>query len=399
MATIDISSLINTDDPYPLFAELRERAPVKQLEPNGWWVVSRYEDVVYAFKHPELLENGRTMTIYWSSSDERLREDSPINNKATMAFADPPAHTRIRKLLMTAFVPRAVARLEDRIRAITNEYIDQILAKDEFDLMADLAVPLPITLIAEVLGVDPSLRADFKRWSDASMVMTQGTLTDAEVDAILASRREFRAFFQDIIRDRRARPREDMISDLCQADVDGDRLTSEEVHGLAMILLTAGGQTTTHMIGNGMNALLDHPELLQEIRANPALIPSFVEESLRYEGPSKMMPRYTTQEVTIRGVTIPPDQIVIALLASANRDPAQFPDPDRFDITREQRGHLGFGHGIHFCSGAPLARMEGRIAFEELLRRIPSFSRNGKSEWLPYLGLRGLRQLPLKIDR
>jgi cytochrome P450 len=398
-STIDVDTLSNADDPYPLFAELREKEPVKQLAPLGWWAVSRYEDVNFVFRHPELLENGRTNKIFWSTGvDERLRENSPINNKATTDFADPPAHTRMRKLLNVAFVPRAINRLEDRIRAVTSEFVDNILAKDEFDLLADLAAQLPMTVIAEVLGVDPSRRADFKRWNDASMVTTRGTMTDDDVERILQDRREYKAFFEDIIRERSANPREDLISDLCRAEVNGSRLTSEEVHGLSMVLQTAGGVTTTHMIGNAMHLLLDRPELLQALRADAKLIPQFLEESLRFEGPSKMMPRYSTRELQIGGVTIPAEQIVIALIGSANRDPAQFPDPDTFDIHREQKGHMSFGFGIHFCVGAPLARMEGRIAVEELLRRLPAFSRNGKAEWLPYLGMRGLKKLPLRFD-
>jgi cytochrome P450 len=388
------------ENPYPQYAEMRESAPICRIEPYDAWGVARYDDVVHVLKHPELFSSSGTFQARVRMQDERLQREPLILSEVNVISTDPPIHTQLRKLISGAFTPRAIARLEERVRAIATEHIDRILAKDTFDLMEDLAVPLPVTVIAEMLGVDPSLRADFKRWSDDAVNAGIGRLGDGEVERILRSRREMRAYFREALAERKRRPREDLIGDLLRGEGEYGALTEDDVLGMVVLLLIAGNETTTNLLGNGIATLLEHPDALRRLREDPALIPGFIEEVLRYDGPVRMLTRRATQDVTLAGVTIPKDSIVMPIIASANRDPAQFPDPDRFDITREQRGHVAFGHGIHFCVGAPLSRLEGRIAFEEIFRRLPPFSREpGSLMWNPSFSLRGLKSLPLRFDR
>lgn len=399
-ARFNIFSADAMDDPHPVFSEIRRSSPVCQVDPEGWWAVSRYQDVVYVLKHPELFSSTNLRSARDSLVDPRLRGDMLFLDDSSLVFSDPPVHGRLRKLVSGAFAPRAMLRLEPRVRAIAADYVGQILRKSRFDMIEDLAVPLPVIVIAEMLGVDPERRADFKRWSDAAInVQPTKQLPDEEVLQILQSRREFRAYFEAMIEDRRRAPREDLVSDLCRAETGDEPLRPDEVLAMTILLLIAGNITTTNLIGNGTLALLQHPEAMGRLRREPALIPGFLEEVLRYDGPVKILTRRATEEVTLSGVTIPEGAIVVPLIAAANRDPEVFPDPDRFDISREGRGHVAFGYGIHFCVGAPLTRIEGRIAFEEIFRRLPPFS--GGSEplaWNPALGLRGLQALPLRFE-
>jgi cytochrome P450 len=401
-ATVDFCSAEILQNPYPVYDRLRQEAPVTRVGPHGWWALTRHEDVVYALKHPELFSSaGVRSSTAAATEGERLSKETILGNRS-VGSVDPPDHTRLRKLINVAFTPRAIARLEGRIRAITNELIDGILRKDEFDLMEELAIPLPVIVIAELLGVDPARRSDFKRWSDDALNPERGTReqSEEEIERIIQSRRALTAFFHQMIAGRREQPRDDLISDLVRAEVESESLSADEVFTMCISLLIAGNETTTNLIGNGTQVLLEHPEVLHKLRADPSLIPAFIEETLRYSGPAKEMMRRTTQDVTLAGVTIPKGEIVLALLAAANRDPAQFPDPNRFDITREPRPHVAFGFGIHFCVGAPLSRLEGRVAFEEILRRLPAFSRaRDEVEWHASTILRGLKSLPLRYDR
>jgi cytochrome P450 len=402
---IDVFSLHAQADPHPTYALLREQAPVYRTEPQGYWAVSRYDDVAFVLKHGELFSSDTGFDrLRPPHVDKELWGELEILRGKNLIGSDPPTHTRLRKLVSGAFTPRAIAALEARILQITTEYLDQILAKDELDIVADLAIPLPVTVIAEMLGIDPGRRGDFKRWSDdvleLAQILRHQNVGSERLAALVQSRRELVDHFQELIAERRARPGEDLVSELARREVEEERLTAEEVVSMAVLLLIAGNETTTNLIATGTHLLLDHPEALAALREEPALIPNFIEETLRFEGPGPSLIRRTTAAITLSGVTIPEDQIVMPMLSAANRDPAQFPDPDRFDIRREIRGHVAFGAGIHFCVGAPLSRIEGRIAFEEMWRRLPPFSRTtAQPDWNPTTSLRALRSLPLRFDR
>ncbi|HLT35880.1 MAG TPA: cytochrome P450, partial [Enhygromyxa sp.] len=334
--------------------------------------------------------------------DPRLEQGFEFFSDASIVGVDPPAHTRLRKLINLAFTPRAIARLQARIRELARELVDDIVGREQFDLIEALAIPLPVTVIAELLGVDPARRSEFKRWSDDLLAGTRfdPNLDDAELERLLASRNQFLDYFREMIELRRRVPSPDLLGDLVRAELEDEALSPDEVLAMAVVLLIAGNETTTNLIGNGMAEILDHPDDLRRLRANPGLIPGFIEEVLRFRSPVSMLVRKATEDITIRGVTIPQGDGVALMIAAANRDPEQFPDPDRFDITREPSGHLAFGYGIHFCVGAPLSRLEARIVFEELFRRLPEVSREQQAlDWITSSGLRGLRSLRLRVDR
>lgn len=392
-------------NPYPLYARLRAEMPVCRIEPQGWWAISRHADVAAVLKNNELFssDTGLERTRPAHVDEDSWRRLSALRSRSIVG-TDPPDHTRLRRLVTTAFTPKAIARLEARVRQIAVQCLDRILAEDSFDVVADLAIPLPVIVIAEMLGVDPARRHDFKRWSDDLLEVTQltrGTSVErGRLAEMVQSREELMHHFEELLDGRRASPRDDLLSDLVRAEGGEARIDADEVIQLAVTLLVAGNETTTHLIGTGTHLLLDHPEALAALRADPALIPGFIEEVLRHEGPVQSLVRRTTADVTLSGVTIPAGQIVMPLLGSANRDPAVFEDPDRFDLRRDARGHVAFGFGIHFCVGAPLSRIEGRIAFEEMVRRLPAFSRvDSRPDWSPLSMLHGLRSLRVRFDR
>lgn len=402
----DITTLFipgNDHDPYSLYARLREHSPVVKAERIGIWALTRYEDVVFALKHPKLFSSATSEASKKSMvQDPRLQESLDTMMGTSLVSSDPPRHTRLRKLINLAFTPRAITRLEGRIRSLVTELVDDILRRDQFDLIEDFAIPLPVIVISEMLGVDPARRADFKRWSDDLLASSRFTEheDEAEIERLLRSNGECVDYFREMIEVRRREPRDDLLGDLVRAEVEREILSPGEVLSMAVLLLLAGNETTTNLIGNGMAEILEHPEQLRRLRADPSLIPGFLEEVLRHCSPVTMLVRTTTEAITIRGVTIPEGELVALFLAAANRDPEQFPEPDRFDITRKHTSQLAFGHGIHFCVGAPLSRLEGRLAFEELFARLPEFSRvPGSLDWIPNANLHGLRTLPLRFDR
>jgi cytochrome P450 len=298
-----------------------------------------------------------------------------------------------------AFTPRIIRSLGPRIREIAQDLLNQVAGHKEFDLVRDLSIPLPVIVIAELLGVEPEHRETFKRWSDDIIRASNRMYTAEEEQRIRQSIAEFRAYFQETIAARRAAPREDLTTALVQAEEEKQALSAWEVLSLLTLLLVAGNETTTNLIGNMMLALLEHPEQLAQVRADPSLIPRAVEETLRYDGPVQGLPRQATEDVELAGTTIPAGALVFPLFASANRDETKFPDPDRFDITRNTDGHLAFGFGIHYCLGAELARLEARITFEELFRRFPSLSRKNDTVMrVDSFFLRGLKTFALVAD-
>ncbi|NVB42511.1 cytochrome P450 [Pseudenhygromyxa sp. WMMC2535] len=396
----ELFSPTSYDNPFPIYAALRERGAAVHVPEFGMYLVSRYEDVQRVLKNPELFSSAH-MAEGARLKDSRLLDGmNLLIGTDSVISSDPPAHTRLRKLVSVAFTPRAIARLEGRVREITGELIDAILEKDSFDMMADFAVPLPVIVIAEMLGVDPSRRADFKRWSDDIVIGSNfnAVFSEAEIERIIKSRYELADFFREMIEERVEEPKNDLLSDLVRAQVEDDKLSPQEVLTMASVLLIAGNETTTNLIGNATAELLNHPEVEAQLREDPSLIPGFIEEALRYRPPAVMGSRSTTRETTLGDVTLPAGAQLGVLMDSANHDPARFEDPERFDITRNP-AHLTFGFGIHFCVGAPLSRLEGKVAFEEILERLPAFSREpGPLEWNPNFHLRGLARLPLRFD-
>jgi cytochrome P450 len=401
---VDLFSLETHLNPYPVYALLREKNPVHQVMPHGYWAVSRYEDVAFLLKtHQVFSSNTGFDEMKPPHISEALWRELTTLRAKFIIDVDPPEHTRLRKVVAGAFTPKAITRLEERVREITTQHLDEMLEKEQIDLVADFAIPLPITVIATMLGIDPGMRADFKRWSDDILEMGQimrVPMPPERVEEVIQSRRQFLSYFRELIEARRHRLGEDLISDLLRAETEVGALSADEVLSMVIILLVAGNETTTNLIATGMHLLLDHPDALAALRADPSLMPNFLEEVLRFEAPVPMLFRRTKTEVTLSGVTIPGDQVVLAMLSSANRDAAQFPEPDRFDIRRDTRGHVAFGYGVHFCVGAPLSRLEGRVAFEELLRRLPAFSReNAEADWNHRTSMRALASLKLRLDR
>lgn len=379
------------DNPYPAYAEMRREGPVFHVAQLGMYMVTHYDEVVELMKQPALFSSVGGVGI-------QVRGEV----HTTVINADPPVHTRLRALVSTAFTPRVVAELEPRVREITSQLLDAV--GEKFDLVRDLAVPLPVTVIAELLGIEPERRDDFKRWSTTAVSSTDEAGGERRADGerragILRDNEEMALYFEQVIAERRQQPRDDLVSALVRAETGEHPLTSDEVVAFCVLLLIAGNETTTNLIGNAMLALLAHPDEMARVRADRALIPGMVEEALRYDAPVQFLPRTTTQDVQLGGVSLPAGATVLPVFGSANRDERRFAEPDRFDVTRATQGQVAFGHGIHFCLGAPLARLEARVAFEELFARFSSIERADDAplqRW-PSPILRGVASLAVAV--
>lgn len=349
---------------------LREEAPVCKGKVSllSFYLLSRYEDCVMLLRDPRFVRNRTTAT-----GGGRL--PFPVPKWVTllsqsMIIEDEPDHRRLRTLVHKAFTPRTLARLEGRVEALTHELLDRAEAQGKVDLIEAYALPLPVTIIAEMVGVS---EGDMPRFRDSVRVLTSGYSGWSILRTLLWDMRQAVAFVRELIARKRAEPQDDILSALIQAEEEGDRLSEDELISMVFLLIVAGYETTVHLISNGLLDLLQHPEELARLRAEPELMESAVEEMLRFSGPIQgTKPCYALEEVTLHGVTIPKGATLMPVLGAANRDPAIFDDPERFDITRTPNKHLGFGHGIHYCLGAPLARMETRIALQNLLERNPT---------------------------
>ena len=370
-------------NPYEKYRKLRAVDPVHRLRLIDAWVLTEYDDV-----NDVLRDTRRFSRDYGSESEYK-----------TLLDLDPPDHTRIRSLVSKAFTPSSVAELQPRIQRIVDDLLDDVADKDRFDLVESFAYPLPVIVIAEMLGVPAQDRDRFKLWSNDVALSVEPTVNDEQTARIQQSSKELIDYFDGIIELRRKDPRDDLITALMAAEEEGDRLTHEELLAMLLLLLVAGNETTRNLIGNGTLALLKHPDQLHMLRDDPALMDTAIDELLRFDSPVQLDGRMAVEDMEIGGKRIRPGQRVICLLGAANRDPSVFTNPDTLDITRQEKSHVSFGRGIHHCLGAPLALLEGQIAFAGLLERFQSIRLLREPEYRDQVVLRGVKELWIEVER
>ncbi len=383
-------------DPYPVYAAMRRRSPVHRSRLMNAWLFTRHADAdVILRDHRNFGNDPRKGTL-----TPRQQAMLPPPEEFTLLFLDPPDHTRLRALVNKAFTSRAINALEGRIRTILASQLDAIEDPGSFDLMEAVAQPLPVIVVAEMLGVPLEDRAQFKAWSMQRARLLEPTVSPREREIAQIASSGFDAYFRKIIAARRTEPRDDILSALVQAQDEGNRLTERETLNMLRLLLIAGNETTTNLVGNGMLALLRNPDQLRRLREDPELIPSAVEELMRFDSPVQTTLRRALADCEVNGFEVRKRDNIAVLVGAANRDPEVFDDPDRLDVGRAKCPHLTLGRGIHHCLGAPLARLEGRIVFEMLLER---FSQIGLLDDHPRfrnsIVLRGLQSLPLRCVR
>jgi cytochrome P450 len=382
-------------NPYPHYEPLYGRPPYLMNLFIPMALVGRYADAVAIMRDPERFSSVPLMSPFL---EMRL---AVFGRAPRVVFSDPPTHTRLRKLVSKAFTPRRIKDLEPRIREFTAMLLDRAARMGEFEVMADLANPLPVMVIAEMLGVSQDDYEQFKQWSDR-VVESDNVPPGVDLPADFTDAfKALRAYFIDEIEKRRRNPGSDLISALVTARDEADALSEEELIAFVVLLLLAGNETTTNLIGNGMLALGRNPDQLAKLRGDLSLMPRAIEEMLRYDGPVQSTARYPKIDVEVSGVEIKTNTPIFVIVAAANRDPAQFPEAHRFDITRTPNDHLAFGNGIHFCLGAPLARMEGAIAITAALEQFPRLRIAEPDASLTYKGsyfLRGLSSLKMALE-
>ncbi|GAA2452801.1 cytochrome P450 [Streptomyces pulveraceus] len=377
-----------TANPYPYYEKLRASGPVHTVRTDEFdrvWLVVGYDEARAALADPRFAKD-------WRGLPGAPAESDPIF--LNLLELDAPRHTRLRRLVAREFTARRVEALRPRVQQITDELLDAMVPAGRADLVDALAFPLPMTVICELIGVP-----DLDR--DAFRLLSNGVVTPTSPEGETEAVRAMNEYLGELIEDKRRSPGDDLMSALVRTrDEDGDSLSPDELVGMAFLLLVAGHETTVNLIANGVRALLGHPEQLAALLADPELIGGAVEEMLRYDGPVENSTlRFPREPVRIGQRVVPAGVPVLVSLAGADRDPARYPEPDTFDIRRDAQGHLAFGHGMHFCVGAPLARMEGRIAIRTLLERCPSLAPDagaGELDWIPGMLLRGVRGLPVR---
>ena len=372
-------------NPYPMYQRMRSASPLLHLPSFDTWMVFDYEGVKRVLNDHETFSSK--VGPEW------------------LIFLDPPRHTKLRALISRAFTPKVVAGIEPRIRELSRRLLDEQIHRGEMDLVGDFSLPLPMTVIAEMIGIPAADRQMFQRWSDAILALSLDLVGGAEgmraVNDYKDATAEMDPYLAQMIRERRNSPRDDLMSRLIEAEVDGERLTHREILLFFQLLLVAGQETTTNLINNAILCLLENPEQRLRVRQRMELLPSAIEEVLRYRAPLQWTPRTPRHDVELHGRVIPAGMRVLAVIGAANRDASHFPDADRFDITRHPNPHISFGHGIHFCLGAPLARMEARIAITDLLERLKGLELASDEPWEPRRALHvlGPNHLKIRFDR
>lgn len=394
---LDAANKSLVEDPYSSYRQLREKKGFHFEQGDGnvipdRWYFSRYEEVIQILKDHRL---GRE-AVDGTPSKAISKGDPGLMalNRGIMLHRDPPDHTRLRKLVSKAFTPARVQGLRTNVEKLCDELLDDMEEKKEVDFIADLAMPLPVMVISDMLGVPKEDRHLVKKWSHAlaRTLEPDATSTDATEGQVAVM--EFIRYLQEIFGERKREPKDDLMTALLQAEEAGDQLSEAERYSTCILLLAAGHETTTNLIGNGLFTLWSHPDAIAELRENPELMPDAVEEMLRFEPPIQRTGRFAHEDLELFDQPVKKGQMVVTLLAAANRDPAQFPNPDTFDIHRKPNRHLAFGKGIHFCLGAPLARLEGNIAFGKLLSRFPEIEVDvSRPEWHEMVVFRGLKNL------
>jgi cytochrome P450 len=381
-------------NPYPFYHLLRSADPVHWAEAYGGWVLTRYEDVTALLRSPHVSSERSQRARAYADP-----EFAPYfaQRAHAMLNADAPRHTRLRLLVNKAFTPATVETLAPFIRRVVVEALDAGRARSQMDVIREVAYPLPASVIAELLGVPREDRDRFKQWSDDTTAATGNLPSDLPLEVMRKAAlgmQELRNYFAGIVARRRAEPRDDLISALVRAHEQADCLSEEELLANAVLLLNAGHETTTNLIGNGTLALLRHPDQMRRLIDDPSLVPTAVEEFLRYDSPVQFTTRILKEDITLGGKVLKAGQAVVLVQGAANRDPAHFPDPDRLAVGRADNKHVAFGLGSHFCLGAPLARLEERIVFEEIVRRVPGMHLDGPApEYRANFNLRGLKSL------
>ena len=404
------------EDPYPIYRQLRDESPLHWAPDMGIWVVSRYADVMHILKTPATYSSRAMFTLLMNGGNEttppltlemlkfivRLGLKTRMNplgfaTARNLIAEDGDSHSQMRAIVNRGFTPRKIGEWEARAREVVEQCVAPLRGSDRFDVMTDLAIPLPVTIIAELLGVERERHADFKRWSNSIVDVATGPGRDDRFsrkfqDVFI----DFTNYLKKIAAERRREPRDDLISAIVASEGEA-ALQTREIVQFGLLLLVAGNETTTNLIGNGANAVLDHPDQLDLVVKDPSLIPQLIEETLRFDAPVQIVFRTLTEDVELHGQTMKKGQIVGLLVGSANRDERRFENPDSFDITRNTQGHVGFGFGHHFCLGASLARLEAKAAFEGLIPELPRFvKRAAASEMVDSFLVRGRRGIELE---
>ncbi|WP_414582084.1 cytochrome P450 [Scytonema sp. PCC 10023] len=386
-------------DPYPIYHRLRSNDPV-HLNFMGFWVLTRYADIKAVlrdprFSHTDLPKRIKDKNHYLDRQQGNFDALAQATNK-WLFFLDPPDHTRLRKLLSKDFSPNMVKLMRPQIQEIVDELIDSLQDRGSMEIISDLAIPLPVLVVARILGASVDTHSQVKLWAkELSRVFEP--LKSLETYVYLNKiTQEFTEYLRDLIAEREKKPKEDLLSTLIAAREQGDRLSQDELLGICIMLLSAGEQATINLIGNGMLALLRHPDQMEKLKREPTIIESAVEELLRYDSPVQFISRKAIEDVEIGGKTIRAGQAVLLSLGAANRDPAQFSQPDRLDLCRSENPHLAFADGIHHCLGGPLARVQGQIAINTLVQRFPDLKLSTDTlEWVENIGFRSLKALPV----